>query len=229
MTSTTSGTTNFTLDVDELIEQALEPVGGEWSGGDEQSRARRTLNLILIKLQNKRVPLHKIDDVSVTLNATDQEYTLPAAVSDVLEGTLKTTSEGTEKPLERWGLREWHDIPKKTQPGPPSLFVVERKADTVNVKFWPKPDQDSTWTAELQVIKRIEDITASYQKVDLPYRYYPLLVAWLSYDLSMTRQGVDELTKNRLKNELNEILTDTFDEDGERTDFYIRPGGISGK
>jgi hypothetical protein len=229
MPTSTSGDTFFSLDVDEIVEQATEYVKGDWTSGVEQERARRALNLLLIELQNKKVPLHKIGTVSVPLIDGTAGYALGSPVSDVLEGTLKTTSTKAEKTLNRWGLREYHEIPNKTQEQEPTLFTTERHADLVTVKFWPVPDTTSKWTAELLVIKKIEDITAAYQRVDLPYRYYPLLVAWLAYKLSLTREGIDELTKTRLKNDLNEIMNDTFDEDGERVDFAIVPGGISGR
>ena len=229
MVSTTSGTTTFFMDVDDIIEEALEPLGGDWSSGVEQSKARRALNLILIELENKRIPLHKIEEVSVSLNSNTQEYVLNNSISDVLECTLKTIASGTEYPLERWGLRDFHQIPNKNQTNRPTLFTTERHKDGVTLKIWPVPNVSATWTAELLAIKRIEDITASYQRIDLPYRYYPLLVAWLSYKLSLSKQGIDETIKTRLKNELVEIMTDTFDEDRERVDIQIKPGGISGR
>lgn len=229
MVSTTSGLSVFNLDVDDIIEQALEPLGGDYTDAVEQQKARRALNLILIELQNKNVPLHKIATTSVPLIIATQEYTLSGSVSDVLEATLKTTSTSVETTLERYGSREWHQIPDKTTTNQPTLFSVDRNSDAVTVKLWPIPDTSSKWTLELLTINKIEDINAAYQKVDLPYRYLPLLVAWLSYKLSMTRQGVGEDVKNRLKFELDLIMQDTFEEDRERTDFYIVPGGISGR
>lgn len=228
-TSTTSGLTQYSLDVDDIIEQAAEYVKGDWTTGVEQAKARRALNLILIELQNKRVPLNKIDSISVNLVEDQKTYTLDESVSDVLEATLKTTSTGFEKPLDRWGIREYHDVPNKDQSQEPNLIAVNRNTEAVTVTFWPVPPESSKWTAELLVIKRVEDINASFQKVDLPYRYYPLLVTWLSYKLSLTREGVDENTKNRLKAELVEILNDTFEEGSERVDMFIRPGGLSAR
>jgi sec-independent protein translocase protein TatC len=85
------------------------------------------------------------------------------------------------------------------------------------------------YEASILVSKRVEDITAAYQKVDLPYRYYPLLIKWLSYELSLTRQGIGEEIKTRLKMDLAELLNDTFEEDRERTDMILVPGGVSGR
>lgn len=228
MTSTTSGLTAFTLDVDDIIEQALEPVGGDYTNANDQSKARRALNLILIELQNKNIPLNKIGVESVALIDGTQEYTLSSSINDILEGTLKNVSDTAESTLDRWGLKEFHQVSDKTQEGRPTLFVTDREASAVKVKLWPVPDTTSKWTAEFLVNKRIEDVTASYQKIDLSYRYMPLLVSWLSYKLSLNTSGIDPVTKQNLQLEYKEIMMDTFNEDRERTDFFLTPGGISG-
>ena len=79
------------------------------------------------------------------------------------------------------------------------------------------------------VVKKIEDITAAYQRVDLSTRYLPLLVKWLAYELSLNRIGVPDNVKDRLKAEYKEAYTDVVEEDRERTDFIVLPGGISGR
>lgn len=229
MVSTTSGTTTFSLDVDDIIEQALEPIGGDYTNANDQAKARRQLNLILIELQNKNVPLDKIEISSISLVDGQKEYTMDGSISDVLEGSLKVVSDESESLLDRWSRQEYHQISKKNQDGRPTLFVIDRSRDGVKVTLWPTPDQTGKWSFEALAIKRIEDVTASYQKIDLPYRYFPLLVSWLSYRLSMTKPKVPEEVRNRLRLELDAIMMDTFEEDRERVDFTIIPGGISGR
>lgn len=227
MVSTTSGLTQFTLDVDDIIEQAYEPLGGEYLSGPDISKARRLLNLILIQLQNKNIPLNKIATEDVAIVAGTFTYTLDASIVDVLELNVETDADGLEIPLERWGLREYHQVPNKTVTNRPTLWTTDRQEDAVIVKFWPIPD--IAYTAKMLVSKRIEDITASYQQVDLSYRYYPLLVKWLSYELSLTKTGFPLEKIALLKLERDEVTPDTFDEDRERADFHIVLGGISGR
>lgn len=227
MASTTSGTTSFTLDVDDLIEQALEPSGGEHTSGVEASKARRVLNLLLIQMQNENIPLHKINFVPLTLVSGTNNYTLPANIVDVLECNVKKGSE-YEIPLKRWGMERYQRIPNKTMLERPTLFTTDRQRDAVVLRLWPTPN-DTTFTATLLATQKIEDITASYQKIDIPTRYYPLLVKWLAYELSLNRQGVTEDIRNRLKSELVEVKPSSYDEDSERVDLIIKPGGISGR
>lgn len=228
MVSTTSGTTSFSLDVDEIIEEALEPLGGEHQSGISSAKARRTLNLLLLELQNKNIPLHKIATESLTLVDTDADYTLDTDITDILQASVNDSADGgTFTTLDRWSLKQFDEIPDKTTEGRPTLYCVERLRDAIKVKFWPVPNS-STLSVSMLLAKRIEDITASYQKLDVPVRYLPLIVKWLSYELSLTRQGIPAALVAELKMRYEAAMPDTFEEDRERVDLTIIPGGISG-
>lgn len=227
MTSTTSGTTTFNLDVDQIIEDALDTLGGEYQSGIDSEKARRKLNLILLSLQNKNIPLAKLAFTTKALVSGTATYTLDQSIVDVLDCSVYG-SDNNELDIERISLREWQHFPQKTQTGTrPTQFVTERKRDAVDITFWPIPDNNN-YTAKLWVSKKIEDVTASYQKVDISTRYLPLLVAWLSYELGKTKVGIDENKLNRLKMDYQELLPDSFDEDRERVDWDIKPGGVNG-
>lgn len=229
MVTNTSGTTAFTMDVDDIIEQALDPLGGEHTSGIDALKARRVLNLILIQMQNKNIPLNKLDFAEQVLNPTEASYILDASISDVLKCSISYLNTGvpTDLPIQRYSLKEYQDIPNKEQSQRPNTFTTQRFNNAVTLTFWPVPDNLTTYTAKMLVSKRIEDITASYQKVDLPYRYLPLLIKWLTYDLSVSKQGIPEDLRQRLEKDYKEYLPDTFEEDRERTDFVVRPGGLS--
>lgn len=226
MTSTTSGTTSFNLDVDEIIESALEPLGGEHQSGGEIQKARRLLNLLLIRLQNKNIPLSKLETITKTFQSGVSSYTLNADVNAVLK--VNRSVNNIETPLTFYSQKEFHRIPNKSQSGIPNVFTVDRDITGEIVKVWPVPN-DSSNSFKILVSKKIEDITASYQKIDLPTRYLPFIIDWLSYELSLTRQGIPQELRMEIKNKYEETMSDTFDEDRERADFTIRIGGISGK
>lgn len=227
MPSVTSGLTSFSLDVNELIDQALLPSGGEHVSGLEASKARRVLNLLLIQLQNKNIPLSKLDTIEQVLTISDAFYTLDDSVQDVLAVTIEN-DDNTDLAISRKSLKEYHRLPNKTQTGRPNCFVTERLNDAVEITFWPVPNV-STYTAKIHVAKKIEDVNAAYQKIDLPTRYLPLLNKWLAYELALNRPGVPDTVKDRLKAEYREVYVDCVEEDRERTDMYIVPGGISGR
>jgi len=226
MPSTTSGTTDFSLDVDELIEDAFEPLGGEHISGGEARKARRKLNLILIKLRNKGIPVSKMDNESVTLVPGQREYELDESIDAVLQLNYKQSD--TETPLTRYGEKEYHQIPTKDQsPGRSSVYTTERNRDNIRLLLWPAPAEADS--VEMLVSRKIEDITAQYQRVDLPSRFLPLISDWMAYEAAYMRAGVDPNMIQLLKMRLDETMNDTFEEDRERVDFIIRPQGISGR
>lgn len=226
MPSTTSGTTDFSLDVDELIEDALESVGGEHTSGNEARKIRRKLNLILIELQNKGVPINKVDNESVILVEGQSEYDLDPSISSVLQ--LNYKQNGVETPLTRYGEKDYHQIPTKDNSSRSSVWSTRRGTSNVVLKLWPTPNA-STDSVELLVARRIEDVNASYQKIDLPYRFLPLLSRWLSYEVSLMRDGIDPQKRQELKANYLESMNDTFEEDRERVDMIIRPTIPSGR
>lgn len=231
MTTTVSGTYSFNLAVDDLIDQAMKPIGAEHTSGIEAADARRALNLVLIMLSNKGIPISKLLNVPQVLTAGVASYTLSPQIADVLQCTIMQNQNGqnVEFPITRYGLKQYWNIPVKTQSNRPNTFATERLDNNVVVHFWPVPNNAYTYTANLFCYIRIDDITASYQTIDLPYRFLPLLVKWLSYELSLTRPSIPEAVRMRLEKEYKECMPDTFEEDRERADFYITPGGINGR
>jgi len=229
MTSTTSGTSTFSLDVDDIIESALEPFGEEYVSGVDSLRARRNLNLLLIELQNKGIPLNKLDTTTLPLLQDTKEYTLDGSFSDVITATLKTVSTGIERDIERYSREKYHNkIVDKDQSGVPTVYMVNRDKDACKVSVWQVPEESSEYSLELLCSRKIEDVTASFQKLDISYRYLPLIVSWLAYKFSLNKPEFPEPSKQRLKAEYMEIMLDTFEEDRERTDTLITPGGIYG-
>lgn len=227
MVATTSSTTAFNMDVDAIIEMALKPVGGEHTSGQEALDSRTVLNLLLIKLSNKNIPLSKLDTIVVPLVDSTASYTLDGSVNDVLDAFI--TQDSVDLRINRFNVKQFQAIPNKASEGRPTTYQVERNRDACVVNLWPVPPDSTTYSLKLIVSKKIEDITAAYQKIDLPARYLPLVVNWLSYELAFNRPGFDKDVLRLLEQKYKEQIPDTFEEDRERTDLVVRPGGIRGR
>lgn len=235
---TTSGTSTFTLSVDDIVDQAMIPLGGEHVSGIEALNARRVLNLLLIELQNKDIPISKI--ATVTLNTVaytttpTPTYTLDPSILDVLNVTVSQSPTSiqpqTDILVQRVGLKQFQEIPNKSQTNRPNTYTVNRLASGCTITFWPVPDQIYACTLLCSI--KVQDVTAAYQTIDLPTRFLPLLVSWLSYKLSFTRPqacAADPQLRPSLLADYKEVLMDTMEEDRERADFIVKPGGISGR
>jgi hypothetical protein len=218
------------MDVDDLIEQALLPSGGEHVSAVEASQVRRTLNLLLIELRNKNIPLSKLSYLDYPLTQDVSTYVLDPSIVDILQATVTTDSvlPRTDLLISRKSLKEYQEIPNKAITNRPNLFATQRLKDAVTVMFWPVPNL-GTYIANFLIETKIEDITAAYQKIDISTRYLPLLTAWLAYKLSVIRQGVGEEVRNRLKADYMELYVDTVEEDRERVDFIVTPMIPSGR
>ena len=218
---TTSGTYNFNLDIDEVIQEAMEMIGGESTLGHEPASARRSINIMLKDWQNRGILLWSTSVSSVTVAASTGVYNLSSNTIDALEVVLNRDS--TDLQLTRITSEEYLLIPNKTQTGRPSQYSIRRSRDNPVMSVWPLPD-NSTDILKIEVISELQDINKSAeQNADLPKRFFPCLTAGLSYYMSMKRAGVPSDRISMLKTNYEETLGRAMEEDRERASLFIRP------
>ena len=121
-----SGTFNFNLDIDEVIQEAMEMIGGEQTLGHEPQSARRSINLMLNDWQNRGVLLWNTDTTTVTVSSSVTTYDLDSSAIDALVVTFQPNSTSAETKLERKSFEEYHIIPNKFQTGRPTQYTVKR-------------------------------------------------------------------------------------------------------
>jgi len=216
-----SGTYNFNLDIDEVIQEAMEMIGGESTLGHEPASARRSINIMLKDWQNRGILLWSTSVSSLTVVASTGVYNLSSNTIDALEVVLNRDS--TDLQLTRITSEEYLLIPNKTQTGRPSQYSIRRSRDNPVMSVWPLPD-NSTDILKIEVISELQDINKSAeQNADLPKRFFPCLTAGLSYYMSMKRAGVPSDRISMLKTNYEETLARAMEEDRERASLFIRP------
>ena len=87
-----SGTYNFNLDIDEVIQEAAEMIGGEQTLGHTPQSARRSINLLLNDWQNRGVLLWTTFTTAVTVATSVTSYDLAESVNDALIITVKASA-----------------------------------------------------------------------------------------------------------------------------------------
>ncbi len=107
----TSGTYDFNLDIDEVIQEAMEMIGGEDTLGHEPASARRSINLMLKDWQNRGVLLWSTSVSNVTVSASLANYSLSSSTVDALEVVINR--DDTDLQLERITPEEYLLIPNK--------------------------------------------------------------------------------------------------------------------
>ena len=216
-----SGTYNFNLDIDEVIQEATEMIGGENTLGHEPASARRSINLLLKDWQNRGVLLWSTSVSSVTVAASVTAYSLGSSTIDALEVVLGR--DDTDIQLTRISPEEYLLIPNKTQTGRPMQFSIRRGIANPTMSLWPIPE-NSTDILKMEVISELQDVDKSAgQNADLPKRFLPPLTCGLAYYMSMKRPGVEGQRIQMLKMNYEELLGRAMEEDRERASLYILP------
>lgn len=217
----TSGTTNFSLPLDELLEQASLRVGGEQTLGTEARVSRRALNLLFTDLQNRGILLHTLEQVLVTLTSAVATISCSTDTLDLLDAVVRRSN--TDLMMVRIGFGEYLDIPRKTQQGRPTHYFVNRQREFPLIYVWPAPE-NSTDILVYWKMRFVEDAGKLSNDPDMPRRFWPALVAGLAYYLAMNR-GMQFPTDRlgMLKAEYEEQLGHATQEDRERASLRIVP------
>lgn len=217
----TSGTTDFTLPLDELLEQASLRVGGEPTLGTEARVSRRALDLLFTDLQNRGILLHTLQQVQVTLTTEVATISCSTDALDILDAVVRRN--GTDLMMRRIGYGEYLDIPRKDQTGRPTHFFVNRQRDNPYIYLWPSPE-NSTDILIFWKMRFVQDAGKLSNTPDMPRRFWPALVAGLAYYLALNRGlqfPMDRLAM--LKMEYEDQLTHATEEDRERATLRIVP------
>tara|TARA_R100000900_G_C3335753_1_gene164256 strand:- start:692 stop:1366 length:675 start_codon:yes stop_codon:yes gene_type:complete len=217
----TSGTFNFTLDIDDVIQEAIEMIGGEQTLGHEPASARRSINLMLKDWQNRGILLWSTEASTITVQASVTSYDLSDSTIDALQVIINR--DNTDLPLTRISHEEYLQIPQKGQTGRATQYSIKRDRDNPILSIWPIPE-NSTDVIKIEKISELEDVNRSAgQNADVPKRFLPCLSAGLAYYMGIKRQGVDPTRIQFLKTNYEELLDRAFTEDSERASIFFKP------
>ena len=217
----TSGTFNFNLDIDEVIQEATEMIGGEQTLGHTPASARRSINLMLKDWQNRGILLWSTYTTLVTVITSTTTYALSDSTLDALEVILRR--DNTDIQLQRISFEEYQLVPNKTQTGRSTQFSIKRDRDNPTIYLWPIPE-NSTDILNIEGIRELEDVNKSAdQNADMPKRFLPPLTCGLSYYLSMKTPGTTPDRIGMLKSNYEQLLKTAMEEDRERANLFIRP------
>jgi hypothetical protein len=188
----TSGTTNFSLDLTELVEEAFERCGSELRSGYDLKTARRSLNLLFADFANRGVNMWTIEQGSQVLTPGTATYNLPSDTVDLLEHVLRTgagvAATQSDLTITRISVSTYATIPNKLQQARPIQIYINRQA-TPNFTVWPVPDSSQTYTLVYWRLRRIQDAGNGVNTMDVPFRFVPAMVAGLAYYLALKIPG----------------------------------------
>ena len=240
---TTSGTSTFNLNLNDLVEEAFERCGAELRTGYDLRTARRSLNLLTIEWANRGINLWTIEQGSIPMVQGQIVYELPVDTIDLLEHVVRTQTgeQQTDITINRISIDTYSTIPNKNAQGRPIQVWINRQSgatypvggqpagtntttgvDHPSINVWPAPDQNNYYTFVYWRLRRLQDAGDGVTTQDIPFRFLPCLVAGLAYHLSLKVPGALERSQ-MLKAEYEELWQQAADEDREKAPLRIAP------
>tara|TARA_R110001606_G_scaffold243669_1_gene391468 strand:+ start:1468 stop:2133 length:666 start_codon:yes stop_codon:yes gene_type:complete len=217
---TTSGSRDFNLDVAEAIEEAYERIGLEVRTGYDAKTARRSMNLMFAEWANRGLNMWTVAQDTVTVTQGTSDYTLAEDVVDILDMVLRR--DNTDYEMSRISRSDYLDFPNKTDQGRPSQFYYNRQIAPV-INLWQTPE-NSTDQLVYYYVRRIEDVDTLTNTTGIPFRFYPCMVAGLSYYLAVKR-APDRV--QMMKSIYEEEFQRAANEDETRVGLILVPGARS--
>ena len=230
---TTSGTSTFNLNLNDLVEEAFERCGAELRTGYDLRTARRSLNLLTIEWANRGINLWTIEQGSIPMVQGQIVYDLPVDTIDLLEHVVRTQTgeQQTDITINRISIDTYSTIPNKNAQGRPIQVWINRQSGAdypatgvkePQINVWPAPDQSNYYTFVYWRLRRLQDAGDGVTTQDIPFRFLPCLVAGLAYHLSLKVPGALERSMG-LKAQYEELWQQAADEDREKAPLRIAP------
>ena len=133
--ASTTGTTLFNLNMNDLIEEAFERCGLELRTGYDFRTARRSLNLLTIEWANRGINLWTIEEGQIPMATGQITYALPVDTIDLLSMVTRTGNGGPNQQdinINRISESTYITIPNKNATGRPIQVWINRQSGQEN-------------------------------------------------------------------------------------------------
>jgi len=131
----TTGTTSFNLDMNDLIEEAFERCGLEVRSGYDFRTARRSLNILTIEWANRGINLWTVEQGQIVLNTQQALYAVPVDTIDILDASTRTDNGSQSNQIDinltRISEPTYMTIPNKNTTGRPIQMWFNRQSGGV--------------------------------------------------------------------------------------------------
>jgi hypothetical protein len=128
--ATTSGSSSFNLQLDELVEEAFERAGSELRTGYDLRTARRSLNIMFADWANRGINMWTIEQGEIPLVQGQNTYALPYDTVDLLEHVIRTQANiqnsQADLTITRISVSTYATIPNKIQQARPIQVWIQR-------------------------------------------------------------------------------------------------------
>lgn len=131
----TSSTSAFNLDLNNIVEEAFERCGLELRTGYDMKTARRSMNLLTIEWANRGINLWTVEQGQIVMNTGQATYALPNDTIDLLDQTIRQgngTTNQIDINISRISEPTYMTIPNKLTTGRPIQVWINRQSGQTN-------------------------------------------------------------------------------------------------
>lgn len=182
----TSGTYTWSPEIAEVVDEAFERCGVDPASLTQRHTrsARMSLNLMLSDWSNaiRGVPLWTVVQNTQLLTDGDPTYDAPAGTTAVLDVYVRR--DGIDTPVFPISREEYYSIPDKTTEGLPTMYWFNKGASTRTINLWQVPE-NSTDTLVYTTMRRLQDVLAQTETLDVPYEWHEAFTADLAWRLAL--------------------------------------------
>ena len=225
---TTSGSTDFALTTDEIVEKAFNLLGvgsiGETLTARHYEDGRLSLNL-MVKSWATSEHLWLRTERSVTLVAAQTSYTLTPKPMRVIEVRRKVTASSIETPLTEWARAQYIEMPNKTTASIPTAFYYDPQLAGGSLYIWPTASTSTAadMTLVLTYWRTIEDFDTAANNPDLPQEWLEAIVWNLAAALIAEYPVNDPSVAGRIDRRAALLLAQLQSFDTEPASLYLQP------
>jgi hypothetical protein len=176
----TSGVSDFDLDLSELIEEAFERAGSELRTGYDMRTARRSMNILFADWANRGINMWTIEQGSFTLTQGLNTYALPLDTVDLLEHVIRTnansTSNQADLTITRISISTYATLPNKLQQARPIQVLIQRNSGQVSDTVLTLNGTITATATSITLSSVIGLAAAGYIKLEDEVIYYGYIV-----------------------------------------------------
>lgn len=180
----TSGSTNFSLTRNDIIQEALELIGvvaaEESPAAADVATADRSLNMMVKGWMAKGINLWRQTEGSLAATAGQASFTMGTGGDYTTARPLRISSarlsvSSIETPLMEMSRQEYFDLPLKTSTGRPSAYYYDPQLSLGKIYLWPTVATGVTATLKFSYQRTVEDFDAAANTPDFPQEWFECL------------------------------------------------------
>jgi hypothetical protein len=177
--ATTTGTTAFNLDMNDLIEEAFERCGQELRTGYNFRTARRSLNLLTIEWANRGINFWTVEQGQIPLVTGQAIYPMPVDTINLLDTVIRQNNSTTNQiDINISGISEstYMSLPSKLAQGRPIQMWFNRQSGQENLSTVTLNGTITSTDTSITVSSTAYLATAGFIKIDNETISYPNIV-----------------------------------------------------